>query len=219
MVKRWRYIGPTVSDLNPDAYNICAAGEAEKAPIIDLAIRKHYVNTLVVSSQLAREIMNLPKGRESSSVTMDMRTFGACVLRAAAEMPGHRDELCRLDMGIGDGDHGVTVERGFSAVGGLFSGDPGDGGQAFYQQMGDAMAASMGGAIGPIYELFAGLGAGLKDVDAPVLASAMELAVRKVMRVAKVQPGEKTIGALRNIRGRATARSLASFTRFEGIIR
>lgn len=59
--KRRRYIGATVSDLNPDAYNICVAGEVEKAPIIDLAIQKHYVNTLVISSQLAREIMNLPQ--------------------------------------------------------------------------------------------------------------------------------------------------------------
>ena len=128
---------------------------------------------------------------------MDMRTFGECVLSAAATMPGHRDELCRLDMGIGDGDHGVTVERGFSAVGALFSGDPGDGGQPFYQRMGDELSASMGGAIGPIYGLFfAGLGAGLKGaerVNAPALAEALELAVRKVMRVARVQPGEKTI--------------------------
>ena len=128
---------------------------------------------------------------------MDKQTFGACVLRAAAEMPGHRDVLCRLDMGIGDGDHGVTVERGFSAVDTLFSGDPGEGGQAFYQRMGDVLASSMGGAIGPIYGLFfAGIGAGLKDaeqVDTGLLAASMALAVQKVMRVAKVQPGEKTI--------------------------
>lgn len=128
---------------------------------------------------------------------MDRQTFGACVLRAAAAMPGYRDELCRLDMGIGDGDHGVTVERGFSAVSELFSGDPGDGGQPFYQRLSDTLAASMGGAIGPIYGLFfAGIGAGLKDadrVDAKALAAAMLLATQKVMRVAKVNPGEKTI--------------------------
>lgn len=128
---------------------------------------------------------------------MDRRTFGECVLRAAAAMPSHRDELCKLDMVIGDGDHGVTVERGFSAVDTLFSGDPGDGGQPFYQRMGDTLASSMGGAIGPIYGLFfAGIGAGLKDaeqVDAGILAASMTLAVQKVMRVAKVQPGEKTI--------------------------
>ncbi len=127
---------------------------------------------------------------------MRKREFGALVLEAAAEMPRHRDELCKLDMGIGDGDHGVTVERGFLAVQRQFGGDPGDGGGAFYQRMGDVLSASMGGAIGPVYGLyFSGLGAlGTADeVTAATLADAMESAAGKVMRAARVTPGEKTI--------------------------
>lgn len=128
---------------------------------------------------------------------MKKRDFGACVLAAASAMPVHRDALCKLDMGIGDGDHGVTVERGFLAVQDLFQGDPGDGDRAFYQQMGDVLSTSMGGAIGPIYGLFfAGLGGALanaEEVDAKNLGDAMASAVQKVMRMARVKSGEKTI--------------------------
>lgn len=59
--KRRRCIGATVSNLSPDAYNICVAGELEKALIVDLSVRKRYVNTLVVSSALAREILKISK--------------------------------------------------------------------------------------------------------------------------------------------------------------
>ena len=59
---------------------------------------------------------------------MDRREFGKCVLRASNSMPQHRDALCALDTEIGDGDHGVTIERGFLAVKQLFDGDPGDDG-------------------------------------------------------------------------------------------
>ena len=32
--------------------------------------------------------------------------------RFALEMAEHRDELCRLDRAIGDGDHGTNMDRG-----------------------------------------------------------------------------------------------------------
>lgn len=55
----------------------------------------------------------------------------------------------------------------------------------------------MGGAIGPIYDLFfQGIGAGLRQaetINARVLGEAMVLAAQKIMRIAKAQPGEKTI--------------------------
>ena len=39
-----------------------------------------------------------------------------CFLDAAESMIGFRDELCRLDLILGDGDHGVTIARGYQAV-------------------------------------------------------------------------------------------------------
>lgn len=58
--------------------------------------------------------------------------------------------LCRLDSHVGDGDHGVTVERGFRTVlERLKASDvhvPGD----VLRLAGDALAESMGGSIGPI---------------------------------------------------------------------
>lgn len=136
-------------------------------------------------------------GAKHAGGEMTRREFGSCVLCAASSMPAHRDALCKLDTGIGDGDHGVSIERGFTAVMQRFQNDPGEGDASFYREMGDLLAASMGGAIGPIYGVyFDGIGVGLADdvrVSASRLGKAMLLATDKVMRMAKVRPGEKTI--------------------------
>ena len=42
---------------------------------------------------------------------------------AAARLDAHRDELCRLDGEIGDGDHGSSMADGFAAVAALGRGD------------------------------------------------------------------------------------------------
>ena len=39
-----------------------------------------------------------------------------CALMPSATIDAHADELTRLDQAIGDGDHGLNMQRGFKAV-------------------------------------------------------------------------------------------------------
>lgn len=68
-----------------------------------------------------------------------------------------RDELCHLDSFVGDGDHGFTVERGFQAVKKGIAGKEYDSVRSVFEDTGDILADSMGGAIGMIIgALFSG---------------------------------------------------------------
>lgn len=72
------------------------------------------------------------------------------LLYLCEEMPKQEKRFCELDSVVGDGDHGVTITRGFTAAKEAVSscnGTPED----LFAEMGDAMMAAMGGAIGPIY--------------------------------------------------------------------
>ena len=65
-----------------------------------------------------------------------------------------RDELTQLDSAIGDADHGINMDRGFSAVRAkldeLANGDLG----AFAKGVGMTLISTVGGASGPLYGTF-----------------------------------------------------------------
>ena len=74
------------------------------------------------------------------------------MIRAAAEtIDGHADELTRLDQAIGDGDHGLNMQRGFNAI--VEAEDEIAAlpfGQAM-QKAGMTLVMKVGGASGPLY--------------------------------------------------------------------
>ena len=65
-----------------------------------------------------------------------------------------RDELTQLDSAIGDADHGINMDRGFTAVRGklaeLDGADLGAGAKA----VGMTLISTVGGASGPLYGTF-----------------------------------------------------------------
>lgn len=137
-------------------------------------------------------VINNKKGAKE----MAGNQFLCAVLTACERMPGYRDELCKLDSFIGDGDHGITIERGFRSV--ASAGLDGDMDfNAFFSKLSQTLSANMGGAIGPIYGLlFNGFAIALKDaqeVDTEALSNALTRGIGMVMQIARVKPGEKTI--------------------------
>ena len=116
---------------------------------------------------------------------------------ASGEMPKYEQELCVLDTEVGDGDHGVTIARGFRSV----AEDPMLNEEmepnAFCEQFANTLSANMGGAIGPIYGLFwKEMGKALKDCDeitSKDIARGMQGAIARIMRVCHVGPGDKTV--------------------------
>ncbi|HET6487460.1 MAG TPA: dihydroxyacetone kinase subunit DhaL [Spirochaetia bacterium] len=126
---------------------------------------------------------------------MRIQEFAAVFRTAAQGMAQYRDELCRLDSGIGDGDHGVTVSRGFLAA--AAASEEREGFSALFAAIGDAMESATGGAIGPLYAAFFAAVAEAapegKDSTDVALLTALAAGAAGVARAGACQEGEKTV--------------------------
>jgi dihydroxyacetone kinase len=121
------------------------------------------------------------------------------VLAAAGVVEASRDELCRLDAGAGDGDHGVTMALAARAVRQALAASPEASGPELVTKLAMAMG-SVGGAIGPIYAagLLAIAGTLRKlPPDEPVttgdLLACAEAAETAITGLGRAKPGDKTI--------------------------
>lgn len=126
---------------------------------------------------------------------MNTTAFLACVTRAAEAMPSYQQTLCELDMSIGDGDHGVTMARGFRAL--VQAASQAEDAASYFAAASSAMLDSMGGAIGPIYGLFfealAQAHENGREVNAASLADGFSAAAARIARLCGVQTGDKTV--------------------------
>jgi len=142
----------------------------------------------------------------------------------AAEVDANKEQLTQLDSAIGDGDHGINMQRGMSAVLGKVdaTGEESDIG-ALLKTVGMTLVSTVGGAGGPLYgTLFMQMGmavSGKEELSSDDWAAALEAAVTGVQARGKAEPGDKTmIDAL--IPGRdALKAALAEGATFEDALR
>ncbi|HEX9037361.1 MAG TPA: dihydroxyacetone kinase subunit DhaL [Ktedonobacterales bacterium] len=125
----------------------------------------------------------------------------ACVVswlsRAAAAIHEQAAYLTELDSAIGDADHGVNMDRGFTAVmerlPNVAEADIG----SVLKAVGATLVSTVGGASGPLYGtafLRAGMAlAGKQELEAEDAGAALTAAVEGVMARGKAQRGEKTM--------------------------
>jgi dihydroxyacetone kinase-like protein len=109
--------------------------------------------------------------------------------------------LTELDSAIGDGDHGVNMDRGMVAVDGVLGPAVADGtiaavGPAL-QKVGMTLVSTVGGASGPLYgTMFLRMATGLTDateVDALGLTDALARGLEGLRARGKALPGDKTM--------------------------
>ena len=105
--------------------------------------------------------------------------------------------LTELDAAIGDGDHGINMDRGMRAVCEMLdAGTPGAPGELF-NVVGMALVSNVGGASGPLYGTFflrLGPVCGTSSlVPLPVLVQGMHAAVQGVVERGRAEPGDKTM--------------------------
>ena len=142
----------------------------------------------------------------------------------AVEVEANKEQLTALDAAIGDGDHGINMERGMSAV--LVKVD--DAGEeqdigALLKTVGMTLVSTVGGAGGPLYgTLFLQMGtvlAGRTELGSDDWAAALDAAITGVQARGKAEPTDKTmIDAL--IPGRdALKAALAEGATFEQALR
>jgi dihydroxyacetone kinase-like protein len=105
--------------------------------------------------------------------------------------------LTELDSAIGDADHGVNMDRGFTAVmaklPNVAEADVG----SVLKAVGATLVSTVGGASGPLYGtafLRAGMAlAGKQELEVEDVVLALSAAVEGVMARGKAQRGEKTM--------------------------
>src|SRR5439155_19718776 len=128
---------------------------------------------------------------------------------AATRIHEQAPALTALDQAIGDGDHGINMDRGFAAIvtalDGLPPVDPGKTDVAasadLLRLVGRTLISTVGGASGPLYGtafLRAAAALAALPVEAPpstpaVVVTALEAAVAGIGALGKATTGEKTM--------------------------
>jgi dihydroxyacetone kinase-like protein len=116
----------------------------------------------------------------------------------AGDIRSHADHLTQLDAAIGDGDHGINMNRGFEAVGKALAAQssglpPG----RLLVLTGKTLVSTVGGASGPLWgSFFRSAGRSLGDtssLDGPALGSALRAGVKAVQDLGAAVPGDKTM--------------------------
>jgi dihydroxyacetone kinase-like protein len=125
---------------------------------------------------------------------------GAFVTRwireAAASIHEQRDYLTQLDAAIGDADHGLNMDRGFTAALAKLEATPGRPAGEILETVGTTLVLSVGGAAGPLYgSAFRQMGRALdsRALDPEGLLVLLRAALEEVQRLGAAQVGDKTI--------------------------
>ncbi len=121
----------------------------------------------------------------------------AWVRRFAAAVTENKSYLTDLDSAIGDADHGINMDRGFSAVVVMLDGRAGPDVGATLKAVGTTLVSKVGGASGPLYGMFfmqmGGAVLGKEALTLEEFATAFETGLGGVLRIGKAEPGDKTM--------------------------
>lgn len=130
---------------------------------------------------------------------MNTTQFIACLRYVSEGMIASEPRLTTLDQVIGDGDHGIGIKRGFTALNTLLAAPEftaTDIGDALLQS-GTRLMTSMGGASGAIFgTLFRAGGKGLAGraaLDAASLAEWLAIGKQAIHQRGGAEPGDKTM--------------------------
>ncbi|WP_413735729.1 dihydroxyacetone kinase subunit DhaL [Sodalis sp. RH21] len=117
----------------------------------------------------------------------------------ADKMIASEPELTRLDMAVGDGDHGIGMQRGFTAVHALLTQAPEEADDigVLLTRVGTELMSSMGGASGAIFGTMFRAGgksvAGETELTTPVLTRFLVNGLEAVRKRGGAKPGDKTM--------------------------
>jgi phosphoenolpyruvate---glycerone phosphotransferase subunit DhaL len=119
------------------------------------------------------------------------------ILQIADRVHSRVDYLTELDSELGDGDHGISLDRGFSEVRRKLSGFDGTDVGAVLELAGASLVSSMGGAAGPIFgTAFSSAGNAVKGrsrVGVAEVAAMFEAAESAVVNLGRAKVGDKTV--------------------------
>jgi dihydroxyacetone kinase-like protein len=136
-------------------------------------------------------------GTDQGELLLDSSFIRSWIRAAAADLAAHRDYLTQLDAAIGDADHGVNMDRGFTAALVALEGDEASPPGRLLEAVGNAIVFKVGGASGPLYgTAFRSAASALGDSEifsGEDLLSALRFALEGIQRLGAAVEGDKTI--------------------------
>jgi dihydroxyacetone kinase phosphoprotein-dependent L subunit len=128
---------------------------------------------------------------------LNLEDFKIILFGIEKRLSANKEYLCKLDSFIGDGDHGLTISRGFKNAVDIIE-------QGKYKSIsellimfGNRLTSTMGGASGIIFGiLFKSMGEAVpenKIINLEDFNKMLEAAMQKIMQFGKAAPGDKTI--------------------------
>lgn len=137
---------------------------------------------------------------KSSSVMkskLDVEDVERIIERIARDIIEQEDYLTGLDSAIGDGDHGVSMARGFREAAKRMAVMEWKDIGSIFEKVGSTLVSVIGGATGPIFGTFflkAGkVAEGKEEVDIGDLAAMFEAGLRGVTSLGRAEVGDKTM--------------------------
>jgi dihydroxyacetone kinase-like protein len=109
----------------------------------------------------------------------------------------NRQWLTELDSAIGDADHGINMDRGFSAVKAELAAHPPSDIRSVFQSVASVLIRHVGGAAGPLYGTFflraAAVCAGKTEIEAADAVAVFQAGIEGVQQRGKAAAGDKTM--------------------------
>ncbi|HEY1341745.1 MAG TPA: dihydroxyacetone kinase subunit DhaL [Bryobacteraceae bacterium] len=109
----------------------------------------------------------------------------------------NRQRLTDLDAAVGDGDFGISVDRGFTAVQSELSANPPADIRAVFQNVAAILIKTMGGSSGPLLGTFflraAAACAGKSELAPADVVALFQAGVEGLQQRGKAAPGDKTM--------------------------
>jgi dihydroxyacetone kinase-like protein len=118
------------------------------------------------------------------------------LLKMVSAIQANKDYLGEVDGLIGDGDHGMNMNKGFTMFGGQIAGKE----TSFSEGLGELGAllfSKIGGSMGPIYgTIFTAMsetGEKLEIIDTAGLAAMLDAGLKALQEVVQAAVGDKTL--------------------------
>ena len=108
----------------------------------------------------------------------------------------NKQYLSDLDGAIGDGDHGINMNKGFTLGLEALEAAPEKGLAESLQTLSRVLMSDIGGSMGPLYGTFfmeMGMAAPGEVIDAAALGQMLKAGMEGVMDIGGAQPGDKTM--------------------------
>lgn len=112
-------------------------------------------------------------------------------------MEENKEFLTELDLAIGDGDHGINMNKGFKAVTDKLENTPINTIQDIFKNTAMALISNVGGASGPLYGTIfmkaSSVVGGKEELNIEDFEKILEASLEGVKAIGKAQKGDKTM--------------------------